>query len=93
MSTDELLTEETALLQEILKEIPPELKDRYETLADKRDDEILTEDEYTEIIDLSNQIEWFGVTRVEALAKLAIIRQVPLLKLMDDLGIQSPEVR
>jgi hypothetical protein len=93
MSTDELLIEETALLQEICKEIPPELKDRYETLADKRDDEILTEAEYAEIIDLSNQIEWFGVTRIEALAKLATIRQVPLLKLMDDLGIQSPEVR
>jgi hypothetical protein len=93
MSTDKLLAEETALLQEIRKEIPPELKDRYETLADKRDDEILTEAEYAEILDLSNQIECFGVTRIQALAKLANIRQVPLLRLMDDLGIQSPGVR
>jgi hypothetical protein len=85
--------EETALLLEIRKEIPPELSDRYETLADKRDDEILTEAEYAEIVDLSDQIECFGVTRIEALAKLATIRQVPLLKLMDDLGIQSPGIR
>jgi hypothetical protein len=87
------IAEETALLQEICKEISPELNDRYEALLDKRDDEILTEAEYAEILDLSNQIECFGVTRIQALAKLATIRQVPLLKLMDDLGIQSPEVR
>jgi hypothetical protein len=43
--------------------------------------------------DLSDQIECFGVTRIETLAKLATIRQVPLLKLMDDLGIQSPGIR
>jgi hypothetical protein len=61
-----------------------------ETLADKRDDEALTEAEYAELLDLSNQVEWFGVTRVDALAKLATICQVPLLKLMDSLGIQSP---
>jgi hypothetical protein len=87
------IAEETALLQEIRKEIPPELNDRYETLLDKRDDEALTETEYAELLDLSRQIECFGVTRVEALAKLATIRQVPLLKLMEDLGIQSPGVR
>jgi hypothetical protein len=87
------IAEETALLQEIRKEISPELNDRYEALLDKRDDETLTEAEYAEILDLSNQIECFGVTRIQALAKLATIRQVPLLKLMDDLGIQSPEVR
>jgi hypothetical protein len=87
------IAEETALLQEIRKEISPELNDRYEALLDKRDDETLTEAEYAEILDLSNQIECFGVTRIQALAKLATIRQVPLLKLMDDLGIQSPDVR
>jgi hypothetical protein len=87
------IAEENALLQEIRKEISPELNDRYEALLDKRDDETLTEAEYAEILDLSNQIECFGVTRIQALAKLATIRQVPLLKLMDDLGIQSPEVR
>jgi hypothetical protein len=87
------IAEETALLQEIRKEISPELNDRYEALLDKRDDETLTEAEYAEILDLSNQIECFGVTRIQALAKLATIRQVPLLKLMDDLEIQSPEVR
>jgi hypothetical protein len=88
-----LTTEETVLLSAINQGIPSELHDRYEILLEKRDDEILTEAEYTELLDISNQIEAFGVTRIEALAKLATIRQVPLLKLMDDLGIQSPGVR
>jgi hypothetical protein len=88
-----LTTEETVLLSAINQGIPSELHDRYEILLEKRDDEILTEAEYTELLDISNQIEAFGVKRIEALAKLATIRQVPLLKLMSDLGIQNPGVR
>lgn len=88
-----LTTEETVLLSAINQGIPSALHDRYEILLEKRDNETLTEAEYAELLDISNQIEAFGVKRIEALAKLATIRQVPLLKLMDDLGIQSPGVR
>jgi hypothetical protein len=88
-----LTTEETVLLSAINQGIPSELHDRYEILLEKRDDETLTEAEYAELLEISNQIEAFGVKRIEALAKLATLRQVPLLKLMDDLGIQSPGVR
>ena len=84
---------ETALLLEINQGIPAQVHDRYEVLLEKRDDETLTEDNYRELLDLSNQIEGFGVKRIEALAKLATFRQVSLPKLMDDLGIQSPGVR
>ncbi len=86
-------SEETALLLEINQEIPSELCDRYEALLEKRDDETLNNTEYAELLEISNQIEGFGVKRVEALAKLATLRQVPLPKLMDDLGIHSPGVR
>jgi hypothetical protein len=34
-------------------------------------------------------MELFGVERLEALAKLADLRQVSLLQLMDDLGIHG----
>lgn len=88
-----LAAEETALLLEINQGVPPELHDRYQVLLEKRDDEALTDAEYAELLDLSNQIEGIGVKRIEALAKLATIRQIPLLKLMEDLGIQSPGAR
>jgi hypothetical protein len=88
-----LTAEETVLLSAINQGIPSALHDRYEILLEKRDDETLTEAAYAELLDICNQIEAFGVKRIEALAKLATIRQVPLLKFMEDLGIQSPGVR
>ena len=91
--TNVLTAAETDLLLEINQGIPAQVHDRYEVLLEKRDDETLTEDDYRELLDLSNQIESFGVERIEALAKLATFRQVSLPKLMDDLGIQSLDVR
>jgi hypothetical protein len=85
--------EETTLLREINRPIPPELHDLYAVLADKRDDETLTDAEYSELLDISNQIGCLGVKRLEAMAQLADMRRIPLLKLMDDLGLQSPDIR
>jgi hypothetical protein len=85
--------EESTLLREINHGIPAELSDRYEILADKRDDEDLTEAEYQELLDLADQIEALGVKRLEALVKLSELRQVPLLQLMANLGIKTPEIR
>jgi hypothetical protein len=85
--------EESTLLREINRGIPAELSDRYAILADKRDDETLTEAEYQELLNIAEQIEAFGVKRLEALVKLSDQRQVPLLQLMADLGIQTPEIR
>ncbi len=91
--TNVLTAAETDLLLEINQGIPEHLHDRYEVLLEKRDDEALTEVEYAELLDLSDRIEGLGVRRIEALVKLATLRQVPLSKLMDDLGIHSPGVR
>lgn len=88
-----LSSEETVLLRIINQGIPKELNDRYQFLADKRDEEILSELEYEELLSTGHQIESIGVERIEALAKLSTIRQVPLLTLMESLGIQSPGVR
>jgi hypothetical protein len=85
--------EETSLLREINRPIPSELHDRYAVLADKRDDETLTDAEYSELLDIGDRIECFGVKRLEAMAQLADMRRIPLLKLMDDLGLQSPDIR
>lgn len=86
-------SEETILLKIINQGIPNELNDRYRMLAEKRDEEILSSSESEELLSIGHQIEVIGVNRVEALAKLSVIRQTPLLKLMDSLGIQSPGVR
>jgi hypothetical protein len=88
-----LSSEETALLLEINQGVPSDLLDRYQVLLEKRDDDALTDAEYAELLDISNQIEDVGVKRIEALANLATIRQVSLPKLMDNLGVQSPDVR
>ena len=88
-----LPAEETALMREIQQGIPSALNDHYEALLDKRDDEDITEAEYAELLEIGDQIEAFGVKRIEALAKLATIRQVSLTQIMDDMGIQSPGIR
>jgi hypothetical protein len=85
--------EESTLLREINRGIPAELSDRYDILADKRDDETLTEAEYQELLDVAEQIESLGVKRLEAIVKLSELRQVPFPQLMVDLGIQTPEIR
>lgn len=88
-----LSSDETVLLKVINQGIPKELNDRYQLLADKRDEGMLSASEYEELLSVGHQIEAMGVKRIEALAKLSTIRQVPLLTLMDSLGIQSPGVR
>jgi hypothetical protein len=88
-----LSSDETVLLKVINQGIPKELNDRYQLLADRRDEEMLGASEYEELLSVGHQIEAMGVNRIEALAKLSAIRQVPLLTLMDSLGIQSPGVR
>ena len=88
-----LSSDETVLLKVINQGIPKELNDRYQLLADRRDEEMLSASEYEELLSVGHQIEEMGVKRIEALAELSAIRQVPLLTLMDSLGIQSPGVR
>jgi hypothetical protein len=80
---------ETQLLLQINRVIPSELYEQYRSLRDKRDDENLTEQEHQELLRVSDKMELFSVQRLEALAKLADLRQVSLLQLMDNLGIQG----
>ncbi len=81
--------EEAILLEQINQSIPTDLRAEYELLRKKREAETLTESEHTTLIQLSKHIENLGAQRLEALAKLAQLRQVPLLTLMETLGIPS----
>ena len=84
---------ETGLLLAINQGIPSTLHERYEQLLGLRDDERLNEADSAELLAFSGQIEGWGVRRIEALAQLATLRQVPLPELMSDLGIHGPGVR
>jgi hypothetical protein len=80
--------EEAELLLKINQGISSDLRASYQILREKREAETLDDKEYDSLIQLSNQIEQIGAQRLEALAKLAQLRQVSLLDLMETLGIQ-----
>lgn len=85
-----LPSQEASLLLQINQGIPADLHQRYHALTEKRDAETLTPDEYEELLHLSDRVELLTAQRADALVNLANLRQIPLLRLMDDLGIQSP---
>jgi hypothetical protein len=78
------------LLSKINQGIPAELQRRYDELIAKRQEMILTADEYSELLQLTDQIEMLDAKRIEYLAGLARIRKKPLTVLMDELEIQPP---
>jgi hypothetical protein len=80
---------ETELLQQIDRGIPTELHQQYRYLVTKRDAQTLTDKEYDLLLELSDRIEVLAAERTGLLVKLAQLRQVPLIQLMDDLGIQT----
>jgi hypothetical protein len=82
-----LTAEESELLLRINQGLSPDTWQQYEELKQKRREETLTEPEYQTLIVLSNQVEEANAKRVESLAKLAVLRNISLDKLMADLQI------
>jgi hypothetical protein len=78
-------TPETELLQQIDRGIPSDLHQQYRDLVAKRDAQTITEQEYELLLNLSDRIEVLAAERTGLLVKLAQLRQVPLMQLMDDL--------
>jgi hypothetical protein len=78
---------EAQLLLEINQGIPADMLANYQVLRKKREAETLTAAEYDRLIQLSTEIEQIGVQRLEALARLAQLRQVSIIDLMATLGI------
>ncbi len=83
--------EEAALLLQINRGLPAEMRDRLGHLNEKCEDEALTPDEHAELLGLVAQVEALEVERLENLSRLARLRGVSLTALMDELGIQSPD--
>lgn len=82
--------QEAELLLEINQRIPVDLQNRYDTLEQKRLAEMLTSEEYRELLELTDRIEEWQAKRAESLSLLAQRRGVSMGQLLRDLGIQPP---
>ncbi len=71
--------------------MPEKTQERYHELIENRRDATLTPDEYAELLALTDEVETFDANRVEYLAALASIRNIPLKVLMDELEIHPPD--
>ncbi len=84
---------EADLLLKINRSAPaPEMQERCKVLVAKRQAEMLTSDEYEELLRLTETFETLNAHRLEALVELARLRGVALPVLLHDLGIQEVNV-
>jgi hypothetical protein len=88
-----LSNDESRMLEQIHHAIPTDVQTRFADLLDKRDALTLTEDEYTELLRLTDVIENQEAKRVLLLGELARYRGVTLEQAMRDLGIRTPPLR
>jgi len=83
---------ESQLLMNINEGVPVNVQRRYDELIAKRNKRMLTEEEYGELLRLTDQVELLDAKRLEYLTELAQIRNKPLPLLMNELGIVPPPV-
>ena len=83
--------EESALLVRVNQGLPHDLRTRLSALRSKRENDSISDAEYTELTELSDKAESLHAERVAALAELAKLRGVNLSSLMDSLGIRFPQ--
>jgi len=82
-----LSPQETELLGLIYQKLPHQVSARYTELTEKRQLENITDAEYEELLRLIPTAEDHTVRRLNALARLAEIRQITVRELMTQLGI------
>ena len=78
---------EAALLLNISQWLPPDIKQRYYILTERRRNFELTESEHKELLELVELVEVQHAARMKHMIDLAKMRQVPLEQLMEELGI------
>lgn len=80
--------EETELFQQINQWLTSEEQQQRASLQQSLEDESLNEVEHQQLIQLNEKAEWLNAQRVEALARLAMLRQTTLPQLIHDLGLE-----
>jgi len=81
---------ESELLLRVNRGLPEDLQGRYRDLIDKRRQQILTPEEHSELLHLTDQVEQLEANRLVALSELAQLRQMSLPALMTSLGLRAP---
>ncbi len=84
--------EEIKLLTAINEGWPESLWLRYRDLVQQRDDRTISDNDLSELIDLTSKLEGINAKRITLLARLAELRGISLLDLMNELGISPREV-
>ncbi|OCQ91081.1 hypothetical protein BCD67_21910 [Oscillatoriales cyanobacterium USR001] len=79
---------ESELLIKINQDLPQELRHLYQTLIEKRNQEHLTEPEYQQLLELTEEVEKYQAQRLEYLTQLAQIRQLSLTNLIAQMGLK-----
>lgn len=79
---------ESELLRKINRGLAPALQERLNVLIEKRQAEAISAKELRELKKLTDQVELFDAERLELLTELAAIRNVPLRKLIKQLGLK-----
>lgn len=79
---------ETELLMQINQGLPARLQERLNELIDKRQAATISAKELRELKKLTDQVEQFDAARLQPLTELAQLRNVPLRKLIKQLGLK-----
>lgn len=85
-----LTRKETALFLKINRGLSEPQRQRLEALNEKIEDSVLTAEEHTELLRLTDRVEKLWVGRLRALIELAKLRQLPPEELMRQLEIEAP---
>ncbi len=85
--TRSLSEKETELLLNINQLLNQDIQQRYQLLIKKRQNEELTNNEYEELLSLTELVEKEQTQRLESLVELATLRGCSLEQLMSDLEI------
>lgn len=86
--TTNLSAKETELLLNINQVFNPYIQQRYQLLIQKRQQEELTNNEYEELLTLTELVEKHQAQRLQSLVELANLRGCSLEKVMSDLEIK-----
>jgi hypothetical protein len=85
-----LSEQETSLFLRINQGVPEAIEVEYQALARQREASGLEGEPLARLLELSDRIEVLAAERAGALVELAELRGVPLMPLMDELGIRTP---
>ncbi|WP_373478978.1 STAS/SEC14 domain-containing protein [Geminocystis sp.] len=86
--TPNLSKKEANLLLKINQDVDNKIQQSYRILIKKKEAENLTENEYQELLNLTDIFEKYQWKRLKNLTELATLRQCSLSHLIEDLGIK-----